>query len=99
VRWSFQADQDLLDIWGYYATVATGDVADRLLRDIYASADRAADRPRAWRTRDELIPGLRSIAVRPYLIFFRIIGADIEIIRVLHERRDLAAVFGRERKP
>jgi toxin ParE1/3/4 len=99
VRWSPQADRDLLDIWGYYATVATDAIANRLLHNIYAAADRAAERPRLARPRDELIPGLRSIAIRPYLLFFRMASDDVEIVRVLHERRDLATVFGRDRQP
>lgn len=46
----------------------------------------------AWRSRDEIIPGLRSILVHPYVIFYRA-NNDVEIVRVLHQRRNFAAVF------
>jgi toxin ParE1/3/4 len=38
-----------------------------------------------------LVPGFRA-----YLIFYRPIAAGIEIIRILHGARDLAAIFGEE---
>jgi toxin ParE1/3/4 len=97
--WSFEADQDLLEIWRYYAEVAAIEIADRLVREMHAAAARAAGKPMVWRARDELIPGLRSIAVRPYAIFYRIAADNIEIVRVLHERRDLAAIFSKPRNP
>jgi len=42
------------------------------------------------------MPGLRSALVRPYSIFYRISGEDIEIVRILHERRNLATAFDNE---
>jgi plasmid stabilization system protein ParE len=70
-----------------------------LLRDIESAARRAGERPTAWRAHAELGPEIRSIPVRPYRIFFQVAWKDIEIVRVLHERRDLGAVFAGNRKP
>jgi plasmid stabilization system protein ParE len=64
-----------------------------------------AERPLARRSREELMPGLRSALTRPYTIFFRIRDDEfffrirddeLEIVRVLHERRDLPAAFAQE---
>jgi toxin ParE1/3/4 len=48
------------------------------------------------RPRPELRPDLRSTACGQHVIFFRIVGETVEIITILHARRDLAAAF-RER--
>ncbi len=41
----------------------------------------------------ELRAGLRSFTHGNYIIFYRLIGPDIEIIRVIHGRRDLGRIF------
>jgi len=94
--WSPRADQDLREIWRYYTSAASNEIADRLLYDIDSTARRAAERPQASRAGDELIPGLRSILVRPYSLFYRVTGNDIEIVRVLHERRNFPALFPKD---
>jgi toxin ParE1/3/4 len=48
------------------------------------------------RPRDELVPGLRSVLAHPHVIFYRISSDMIEVARVLHQRRDLPAIFSHE---
>jgi toxin ParE1/3/4 len=87
-------------VWRYYARVPSPDIADKLLQEIDEAAGRVADRPLLHRARDEVMPGLRSVLVHPYTVFYRTRDAGIEIVRVLHERRDFAAIFSkREREP
>ena len=93
IIWSPAATDDLREIWRYFADVASRDIADRLLRDIFKASERARRRPLAWRNRDEIVPGLRSILVRPYTVFYRVSSNGIEIVRVLHQRRNFAAIF------
>jgi toxin ParE1/3/4 len=95
IIWAPAAKNDLRDIWRYFAGVASRDVADRLLRDIQQGGERVRQRPLAWRARDEIMPGLRSILVHPYAIFYRIKDDGIEIVRVLHQRRNFPAVFAK----
>jgi toxin ParE1/3/4 len=87
--WAPQARADLLEIWGYFVRVGSADVADGILFDIERTAIRLRQHQFMGRSRDDLVPGLRSI-------LYRISGDTIEIARVLHQRRDLAAVFSRE---
>ena len=94
--WAPSSRRDLLDIWHYYAGIASADVADRLLRDIHGAAERARARPLTWRTRDEVMPGLRSVTAHPYVVFYRVENDAVEIVRVLHQRRDIAAAFARD---
>jgi toxin ParE1/3/4 len=85
------AEQDLGDIWRYYANAASVDVADRLVAAIIAAASRVVQRPLSGRSRAELKAGLRSILSSPYIVFYHVSDSGVEIVRVLHERRNLAA--------
>jgi plasmid stabilization system protein ParE len=40
---------------------------------------------------------LRSILVRPYAVIYRVNDDAVEVVRVLHERRDLPTVLKKER--
>ena len=85
------AKADLLDIWEY---VAADDIeqADRLLDAIETQSQKLARFPRLGRARDELLPSLRSFPVGNYVLFYRPSKDGIEIIRVLHGRRDVSGV-------
>jgi plasmid stabilization system protein ParE len=101
VVWSLTAQHDLIDIWGYFARVASPATADRLVDEIEAAANRLVIDPRMHRVRRDLIsdlPGeLRSVPVHPYTLFYRMNPQSahgheaIEILRVLHERRDFSS--------
>jgi toxin ParE1/3/4 len=56
-----------------------------------------ASMPDSGRAREDLAPGLRSAVVEPYLIFYKTDGDQIQIIRVLHGRRDIRAIFRKTR--
>jgi toxin ParE1/3/4 len=96
VVWAPKAEQDLLDIWRYYAHVASPDLADDHLRAIKRAGEHLSKQSLMWRRRDEVAPGLRSVRVHPHTIFYRIKGDVVEIARVLHERRNFPALFPRE---
>ena len=101
VIWSLAAQQDLIDIWGYFAYAASPTTADLLIDEIEAAANRLVIDPRMHRVRHDLIPDLpgdlRAAPAHPYTLFYRMDprSADgheeIEIVRVLHERRDFSA--------
>jgi plasmid stabilization system protein ParE len=42
------------------------------------------------------MPDLRSVLVLPYVVFYRGTGSSVDIVRVLHGRRDLDAIFAAE---
>ena len=48
------------------------------------------------RPRDELATGIRSIVHKNYVIFFRYEPDNIEIVNILHGRRDHSAIFERK---
>lgn len=45
--------------------------------------------PLTGRARDDIRPGLRSSAVKPYVILFRPAGDTVQILRILHGARDI----------
>jgi toxin ParE1/3/4 len=93
VVWAPRAEQDLLEVWRYYARVASSEVADKLLRDIRDAGERLTEQATMWRARDEVMPGLRSVTVAPYILFYRVQRTRVEVARIIHGRRNLAAAF------
>ena len=47
--------------------------------------------PSAGRLRPETGPGIRSFPVRPYVVFYRAARGRIEVLRIIHQQRDLSA--------
>jgi toxin ParE1/3/4 len=88
-----EAQEDLLDIWHFGANAWSPEQADRHLRDIDVMCDRLREDPKLGHRRDDLIPGLRSMYVRPHFVFYRISAGTVTIVRVLHERFDLPMRF------
>ncbi|MEG4032843.1 type II toxin-antitoxin system RelE/ParE family toxin [Microcoleus sp. w1-18aA5] len=91
-RLSQQAVKDLEDIWIYLAQ------QDELGADLQMV--RLLDRfpmlaqfPNMGRGRNELLTGLRSFPVKPYIIFYIILPERVEIVRVLHQSRDIEGQF------
>jgi len=93
VVWAPRAKQDVVDIWRYYARVASLEIADNVLLEIERVAEAIGRNPLARRLREELGPGLRSALVSPHTIFYRVRSGEVQIVRVLHERRDFPAVL------
>ncbi|NEP47052.1 MAG: type II toxin-antitoxin system RelE/ParE family toxin, partial [Okeania sp. SIO2H7] len=81
------ARQDLIDINDYIAENDI-DAADRFLDRIYEKCQLLANFPNMGAKREELMSGLRSVPVGDYLVFYRVAGTGIEIIRVVSGYRD-----------
>jgi toxin ParE1/3/4 len=87
------AEHDLEEIWWYIAQ-DNPDAADRLLDKIEECCRTLAEFPHMGLSREELHPGLRSLPVGKYLIFYLPMAVGgIEIVRVLSGLRDVAAFF------
>ena len=93
IEWAPRATEDLKAIWRYNANAVSREAAGKIVREI-GDAVVGLDRLKVpGRPREDLLPGLRSVLTRPYLVFFRASEARIEIVRILHERRDLYLFF------
>lgn len=89
---SSEAETDLLEIWQYIATENL-EAADHLLLLFNEKAQVLLKHPEMGRRREELAPAIRSIPFGNYMVFYRLKGDDVEIVRVLHGARDIAAIF------
>ena len=94
-RITTQAQADMDDAWDYLAERNPA-AADRLLDDLLERAHFHAQHPLAGRPRDDLVPGLRSFVVRPYVAFYRVAEDTIEVVRVLHGSRDIDSIMKSE---
>ena len=87
-----QAEADLDDLWEHIAE-ANPDAADKVLDAIAERCTLLAQFPMLGTSRDELFPALRSLAVGSYVIFYLPLDDGIDVIRVLHGRRDIESLF------
>ncbi len=82
-----EAESDLLGIWHYIFQESN---TESIIDGIFL----VARHPFAGRLRSELRAGLRSFPIRSYVLFYRIDGENINILRVLHGQRDIETLFG-----
>jgi len=67
--------------------------AARMLTLLYTKSRLLLESPEMGRRREELLPGLRSLVVLKYIIFYTITDEFIEIVRILHGYRDVDSLF------
>ena len=88
------ADRDLEDIWDSIAADAPSR-AERFVDTLHSKFRSLARHPYLGQACEELAPALRFYPVRKYVIFYRPLEDGIEIVRVIHGARDIAALFPR----
>jgi len=90
-----QARAELSSVWNYIAT-ESGNVAiaDDVIDAIAGRFHLLSQYPRMGRARDDLRPGLRSVAVGHYVIVYAIENEDVEILHVFHGRQDIDGRLG-----
>jgi toxin ParE1/3/4 len=90
------AERDLDDIWLYVAKESGSiEIANRQIDTITERFLALASFPYIGRSRDDDFgPGCRSLAVGEYLIVYCVEDDGALILRVVHGRRDLEALFG-----
>jgi toxin ParE1/3/4 len=87
-----EARSDLVEIWRYLGARSSRATA-RVMQEIRARFQMLVDFPESGIRREELRAGLRSFPVENYVIFYFIIDGGVEVVRVLHGRRDIEAIF------
>ena len=95
-RVSPQAATDLDDIW-YYVAKESGSiaVANHLIDSITDRFFLLAGHPYLGRSRDDDFGvGSRSFPVNEYVIVYCVKENDVSILRVVHGRRHMEALFG-----
>ncbi len=97
-RFSHTAQSDLIAIARYIADTS----GSRSTASAFATALRQKCHKLAnahavlGRARDELVPNLRSLAFKSYVIFFRYDADQVDVVTILHGMRDIDAHFDSE---
>ena len=87
------ASRDLENILDYLAEQSSLNKAEEFLDKINKKCRNLANFPNMGKSRDELLPLLRSFPIDDYLIFYRPINNGIEILRIVSGYRDLNILF------
>ena len=89
-----EAARDMVEIWRYLKKEAGQDTADRVESVIRSKIAYLADFPRAghWR-RDLTSAEVRFFPVYSYLIVYRPQTKPLEVVSILHARRDVASIL------
>ena len=67
--------------------------AERLASNIDDRCNLLSHFPEMGRARDELAPGVRSVLVKPYVLFYRVTATAVEILRILHGAQDIESIM------
>jgi toxin ParE1/3/4 len=90
VAYTAPARNDLDDIWRYYAERVGADAAEQFTLRIMTTLERLLTRnPRIGRRRPEFGFDIRSFPVSPYVVFYRVEGPHVQVVRILHGHRDI----------
>jgi toxin ParE1/3/4 len=90
-----QAESDLEDILDYLDQ-RNPQAAERFAAAVDGRCAQLSHLPEIGRARQELGPGLRSLVIEQYLLFYRITPIAIEVLRILHGARDLNQILTEE---
>jgi toxin ParE1/3/4 len=90
LRFSLQAEEDLIEIWNYAAQYESR-AADRLLRELKTRLKLLSEYPLAGPIREDMPDGIRHLVIGKYIAFYRVTEDAVVIARVLHGRRDITA--------
>jgi toxin ParE1/3/4 len=93
---SKRAEQELDEIFVYWARRANIDVADRLLDSIEERFALLGDYPLVGRERDAIAPSVFSFPAGKYLIYYRKKRGIIHILHVFHSAQEQGRAFRRE---
>jgi toxin ParE1/3/4 len=93
-RLSKKARGDLLEIWRYIAA-DNESAADRFIDLLTQRFQLLGKNPSLGGNRDELRTGYRSFPVGQYVVFYRVAEPGVQIMHVVHGRRDLETILER----
>jgi toxin ParE1/3/4 len=85
-----RARADLEEIWDYSADRWGLDQAETYTRELRKAIQTVADKPALGRECDEVRRGYRKYPAGSHVLFYRLAGNGIDIVRILHERMDYA---------
>jgi toxin ParE1/3/4 len=91
-RIASRAQTDLDEMWSYVARDSMA-AADRLIALLYQKFLLLSTQPLIGEERPKLAPGLRSVSVGNYVVFYCPTQSGIEVARVIHAAREIGEQF------
>ena len=79
---------DLEEIWNYTIRAWDAEQAESYLRLLNRGFEKLVNDPELGSSCDWLREGYRKLLVGRHVVFFRLRGEDIDIVRVLHQSMD-----------
>lgn len=89
------AIQDLQAITDYFAATSV-EAGEKFLSKFEAWCQKLRAFPAIGKRYDGLYLGLRGIVIDEYILFYQVTDDVVEIVRVVHGKRDLMALFNPE---
>jgi toxin ParE1/3/4 len=80
------ARADLVNIALYTFEHWGGDQERDYIAALYTRFATIAEKPTRGKPSDDILPGLRRIRQGSHVVYFRMVGEEVEIARVLHKR-------------
>lgn len=91
-RIAAKAKSDLRSIWNYTYDNWSEEQADKYLGELMEEFEIIVQYPERGKVFDEVRNGFYGVKKNRHIIFYRLLSTkEIEIIRVLHERMDIAS--------
>jgi toxin ParE1/3/4 len=87
-----QAETDLAEILDYVEE-RNPQAAEQLATAIDDRCTLLSQLPLMGRAREELGPGLRSVVIEQYMLFYRVTATAVEVLRILHGARDIDTIM------
>ncbi len=83
-----EAETDLEDIWLYSFEKWSEGQADRYYDELINGINKLIDNPMLGKSREYIRRDYRSLQINRHVIYYRLQGEVIDIVRVLHKRMD-----------
>jgi toxin ParE1/3/4 len=87
-----EASQDLSEIIDYFASVNI-DAGERFVDEFDKKCKYLANFPNMGRSYENIKPDLRGVPLDDYIILYRVINSEVEIVRVISGYRNLESLF------
>lgn len=89
-----EAAQDLKRIFDFiYEDSGSFDIASRYIDDIENLCRIIQDQPFIGLAQNDIAAGVRRFTIHSHIIFYRVLDEQVQVVRVLHGRRDITEQY------
>ncbi|MDR2892698.1 MAG: type II toxin-antitoxin system RelE/ParE family toxin [Deltaproteobacteria bacterium] len=87
VEWSRSADADLIEILAYFVSIDDMETGQRIVDRLFTATERLESFPLSGKAGRVLETRELILAELPYVLIYRIKGAVVQIVNVIHTSR------------